>query len=207
MSDSAFMRQCERFRRAFRRASVFAVEPKATKDGAGWIVKDSGVIYSWCLFGAAFCVLAFLHTMWLFAPFGGGLSRPWILVLEASVVIVYLAAATYTNVWTVRGTEAVVRRKMLGVTFAKMSVSDLRLCQFCSLVMHPHGAPRDYPVAGSSSRGAVLVVLDSPSRFMVLMMSKSEELDSHRGWSGERYSSVLGLPLEDAGVVVARNAW
>ncbi|QYK48322.1 MAG: hypothetical protein KF838_00375 [Phycisphaeraceae bacterium] len=207
MSDSAFMRHCERGGRAFRRASVFAVEPKATKDGTGWIVKDSGVVYSWELFIATFCVLAFLHTMWLFAPYGGVLSRPWIFVLEATIVASYVAAATYTSAWTVRGTEAVVRRKALGVTFVKQSVSDIRLCQYHAIVLYRKKIAGYTPVTPLRNRGAVLVVLDSSSRFLVLMMSEGEEVESYRGWSGARYSSVLGLPLEHAGVIVVRNAW
>jgi hypothetical protein len=185
---------------------VFAVVPKVTKDGTRCVVKDSGVVYSWGLFTAAFCVIAFLYAMWLFAPYGG-VPQVWIGTLGGLVILLYAGAASYSNVWRIDGANAEVRRKVLGVTFARESVSDLRLREYVAVVGYRGMSGGGEPFSQLKDRGDVLVVLDSPRRFVVLMMSNSESVDSYKGWSGERYSDVLGLPLELGEPIVAKNAW
>lgn len=145
--------------------------------------------------------------MWILAPYAGGLGRPWIVTFQAAVVVLYMAAATCANVWKLHGTDAVVCRKTLGVTYAKERVSDLRLLRYDALILYRREVAGYAPVQPLRNRGAVLIVLDSSSRFVVLMMSKGGDIDSHQGWSGERYSDVLGLPLEYGQPIVAMNAW
>lgn len=171
MIESAFIRQCKRMRPAWRRASVFALQPRLNGDSTGYVVKDSGIIYTWKLFIATFGLLCVLQAIWYLTLQNAIVKYIGLPMAAIFLIAIYAAAATYTNVWMIKGDCAEVRRRVLGVTFAVRAVSGVRLVQYWALIHYPRGTMRS---------GTVLVVLDSDIYYIVLLMTKNDTKESHK---------------------------
>lgn len=208
MTESAFLQQCAKGRRAWRRASVFAVVPTIMQNGSAE-AKDVGVIYAWRLYMLSTWVLVFLlATSWISASMNVLPANHigWRTYTSTAILILCVAAMTYSVRWNIVQDTAILTYKVLGVTIKSERVSNLRLWRYTAVVRYPRPLAR-YGASLLLDREAVLIVLDSSKRWIVLTMTESASSESCNDWGGHRYSSVLGLSLYDGGEIVVTNAW
>lgn len=206
MIESTFLQCCARGRRAWRRSGVFAVVPIAMPDGAKQ-VNDRGAIYAWRVYIFAACLLVLMlgTSSWIWS--GITVAPPgWRTFATIGILVACAAVGTYSVEWTIHNGTAVIRRKVLGLAVAVARASNLRIVRYVAVVRYDDALTRG-GASLFSDRDAIVVVLEAPTSWIVLAVTRSASHEQRKGWKPIATHRNLHLPLKDGGTVLVTNAW
>lgn len=164
------------------------------------------MLYAWPVYLIAACVMTFVvGTYWIASAASTGQASSsvpfyvvWRVFALLACVLVCLCIATYRVRWVLSRDGVTVGRSVLGVVFSRVRDSRPRLVQYRTAVRHSQGL---------HGRGAHVIVLETSRRWIVLLVSRSGDEESYKGWDINRYSKQLGLPYEADSLFVVRSAW